>query len=825
MSEGLPIGACVGRYQILGAIGRGGMGEVYAAYHPDLDRRIALKIVGESGADTEERRARLLREARAIARLSHPNVVAVYDAGTVGEQVYIAMELVEGTTADVWLAAARRTWREVLDVFVAAGRGLVAAHAAEIVHRDFKPQNIMIGRDGSVRVMDFGLARLPGNDHGPPALPSALDAQPRAPALPTATVTKTGALLGTPAYMAPEQFRGERADARADQYSFCVSLHEALYGVRPRLTHLPTANASPSSMRDAPPSRGRAGVPVWLKHTIERGLSADRDRRFPSMSELLRVLERGTTRRRRRVTALLGGLALTMIAVAGWRLSTQRQFDCSPPAHRLDSLWTANDAAGSRRESVRRALLASGHRDAPAVWTRLSSALDQQVARWATMYRQTCEATHVRGEQSEQVLDLRMSCLATRLDEVRALTDILVTADTRAVGQAVAAAGDLTPIDRCADIEALRATVPLPGDERTRRSVEALKKRVNDVRALRDVGQLNAAREKATALRHEVEQTRYPPLLAELLTTLGIADMESGDLAGAEVVLKQAVVAADAGRDDSVRVDAASILVADVGIQGRFEESRLWAEIAYAILDRLGPGHSRERAWVLQDQGFVFERAGQLQAARGALERCVALKEQTLGPDHPDVAIGLLSLGNVRMELGELEPALAAEDRALAIWTAQGNTAGAAKARNNRAEILTAMGRYDDARESFQRAVRDFEQALGEDNVFVAAPLTGLGELELVAGRPAAAVPQFERALKLREGREREPFFVAATRFGLARALWELGTDRTRALALGRAARDAFAAMHNSGALQKVDTWLASRAAHKHRARPNLARG
>jgi serine/threonine protein kinase len=158
-------GSLVGRYQVLGPIGRGGMGEVYAAYHPELDRRIALKVVYESGADSAERRARLLREARAIARLSHPNVVTVHDAGDVGGDVYIAMEFVEGETLDAWLRAANRGWREILEVFLAAGRGLTAAHAAGIVHRDFKPQNVMIGRDGSVRVMDFGLARL--GDEGP----------------------------------------------------------------------------------------------------------------------------------------------------------------------------------------------------------------------------------------------------------------------------------------------------------------------------------------------------------------------------------------------------------------------------------------------------------------------------------------------------------------------------------------------------------------------------------------------------------------------------------------------------------------------------------
>ncbi len=176
-------------------------------------------MVQESGANTAERRTRLLREARAIARLSHPNVVAVHDAGAVDDRVYIAMEFVDGDTVDAWLRSKPRSWREIVDVFMAAGRGLAAAHAAGVVHRDFKPQNVMIGRDGSVRVMDFGLARLAEEPVEAPSVETEADR----PHVPT-TVTKTGALVGTLGYMAPEQFRGEALDGRADQFSFCVAL-------------------------------------------------------------------------------------------------------------------------------------------------------------------------------------------------------------------------------------------------------------------------------------------------------------------------------------------------------------------------------------------------------------------------------------------------------------------------------------------------------------------------------------------------------------------------------------------------------------------------
>ncbi|HXU02913.1 MAG TPA: protein kinase, partial [Polyangia bacterium] len=286
----LPPGSRVDRYQILGAIGRGGMGAVYAAYHPDLDRRIALKVVGESGGDSAERRARLLREARAIARLSHPNVIAVHDAGTFDDRVYIAMEFIEGETVHAWLRTRPRSWREILEVFVAAGRGLAAAHAAGVVHRDFKPRNIMIGRDGSVRVMDFGLARL-AEEPDRPTPTSGADTH----ALPT-SVTSTGAVVGTLAYMAPEQFRREAIDGRADQFSFCVALHEALYGSRPALAHVVAREHANSSI-----SPQRAAVPAWLRAIVARGLAVRREDRFASMDDLLRALGKGRAAPRRRV--------------------------------------------------------------------------------------------------------------------------------------------------------------------------------------------------------------------------------------------------------------------------------------------------------------------------------------------------------------------------------------------------------------------------------------------------------------------------------------------------------------------------------------------
>ncbi len=444
----LPPGARIDRYQILAAVGRGGMGEVYAAYHPDLDRRIALKVVNESGAGTTERRARLLREARAIARLSHPNVITVHDAGTVDDRVYIAMEFVEGKTVDEWRRAQPRGWREVLDVFVAAGRGLAAAHAAGVVHRDFKPHNVMIGRDGSVRVMDFGLARLAEEPVDPPDAGNAVDDARPVPA----TVTKTGALVGTLAYMAPEQYRGEPLDARADQFSFCVALYEALYGNRPLLSHLrPSTGPSRTDADASQPSR-RSGAPAWLRSVVMRGMSEDRSRRWTSMDALLAAVSRGHTRVRMRAAALGIGATLLLLSLGGWRLATGRHVSCIVPRDRLAAVWLPGDESHPRRQAIHRAFAASGRPTAETVWQRVAKALDDYTTQWSAMHVQTCEATHVHGEQSGEVLDLRMGCLTDTLDGVRALTEVLSRADDAMISQAVMAASNLAPLNRCADV-------------------------------------------------------------------------------------------------------------------------------------------------------------------------------------------------------------------------------------------------------------------------------------------------------------------------------------------------------------------------------------
>ncbi|EDM77565.1 serine/threonine kinase family protein, partial [Plesiocystis pacifica SIR-1] len=386
--------AQIGRFVVLQRLGEGGMGVVYAAYDNELDRKLAIKLVRpeRAAADT---RVRVKREAKAMARLSHPNVVHVYEVGEFEEQIYVAMEFVTGPTLGAWVrgleppgsppahSSREPRWQTILEVYIQAGRGLEAAHAAGIVHRDFKPENAILGEDGRVRVLDFGIARgtaAPAREPGPhPATASAsgLGSEPAsatsgasssvgsssgvivrsgdsAEALPedlhaaglletavatdqtdplSTPLTMTGAWVGTPAYMSPEQFRGHDIDARSDQFGFAVALYEALYDQRPFAGKNPTAlmnNVVGGKILPAPPG---SEVPHWLRAHLLRALSVVPGRRWPNMTQLLDALEDNPERRRRRRRrrlAIAGASLLVLSGLGGfandqWRRAQQAE--------------------------------------------------------------------------------------------------------------------------------------------------------------------------------------------------------------------------------------------------------------------------------------------------------------------------------------------------------------------------------------------------------------------------------------------------------------------------------------------------------------------
>jgi serine/threonine protein kinase len=330
--EVLAKGTSVGRYRVLERLGAGAMGVVYAAYDPELDRKIAIKLLRPDDAkgDQARRQERLIREAKAIAKLSHPNVVGVFDVGVHDGQVFLAMEYLGGGTLRDWASAKKRSWREIVKMFIDVGRGLAAAHAEGLIHRDFKPDNALLDKQGKPKVVDFGLVRLTGTALDAPAAGSGDDAVAAAAALASISgaatspmaLTRTGAMTGTPAYMAPEQFLGQPIDARTDQFAFGVALYEALYGERPfegETVMVLAGSVTKGRMRPMPKS---ADVPAWVRACVVRALHVDPADRYPGFDELLAVLASDPVPRRPRLLTAAAALPGWTTTVGTWGVVT-----------------------------------------------------------------------------------------------------------------------------------------------------------------------------------------------------------------------------------------------------------------------------------------------------------------------------------------------------------------------------------------------------------------------------------------------------------------------------------------------------------------------
>ncbi|MFP2933066.1 serine/threonine-protein kinase, partial [Pyxidicoccus sp. 3LG] len=483
-------GTRVERYLVLKPVGQGGIGVVYAAYDPELDRKVALKLLRPDKADpgVADGAAGLLREAQAMARVSHPNVITVHDVGTVGERVFIAMEFILGQNLQEWgRQKPPPTPQEVLRVFLQAGQGLLAAHRVGLVHRDFKPANVLLGRNGRVCVTDFGLARLTPLTHEDEETPlHEADAWVRAsgPQL-SAPLTQAGLVKGTPHFMPPEQYLGSGVDARTDQFSFCASLYWALYrkhAVVPRLM-VEAATQAVRRQGEAPPGTetwrllphdtakvppADARVPSRVRNAVMRGLSLHPEDRFPSMEALLEELAWEQRRSHRRGAWV--ALGLLGAAAAGTGLAFHRQSQvCAGADSLVASVW-----GPAERQKLEAAFSATGRPFASESALGVTRLLDAYAGQWARLHTEACEATRVRGEQTEELLSLRMVCLERRRKSLGALVGLFTGADGKVVERAVDATAALPGLEECRDIESLAEQPPLPADPSRRAALEQL---------------------------------------------------------------------------------------------------------------------------------------------------------------------------------------------------------------------------------------------------------------------------------------------------------------------------------------------------------------
>ncbi|HEY8208925.1 MAG TPA: serine/threonine-protein kinase [Myxococcaceae bacterium] len=821
------------RFLIVGELGRGGMGVVYAAFDPQLDRKVALKLLrgdaSQSHLTSSEQRGRLLKEAQALARLSHPHVVRVYEAREVGDQVFVVMELVEGHTLGEWLRERPRSWREVLEVFLKAGAGLQAAHRAGLVHRDFKPENVLIGKDGRVLVTDFGLARVESVDQTP--------ATARAAAAARATVdlegrplTRTGALVGTPAFMAPEQWEGAPADARSDQFSFCVALHLGLYGFRP-FDGVHTADLRRAVLSgQVPPAPRGSYVPRWVRRSLVRGLSVAPAARFSSMGEMLSALARNPLQRYRAPLAVAASLLLVAsgAALGAFRANPAEQL-CKGSEQKLAFAWD-----GSRKGAVREALLRGGSPFAQDAWTGVERTVGAYAASWVSMHRDACEATRVRRDQSETMLDLRVQCLERRARDLEALTNFFIHGGPEAVEGAVQAAYALPPLKECAEVDALAALVKPPSAGPQAALVGEVDRKLSEVRALAGANRFEPAIELAQGTAALSRTVDHAPTRAEAYFLLGLLRSRRGDGPAAEEALFEAALSAEVGHADRLAARARIELVivvselqsrlgsVDAAIRearaalGRFGadaelESRLESAVAVALtaqdkceealphlrsaLQLADRAYSRDdprRGQILTNLGNSLRCTGDFEGARVRLEEAQSLYATALGPSHPEVALSLHAIANLLFTRHDYDGALSYHRSALQIRqrVLGPNSALAAQTLADVGVDLIAMKKNKEGREMVRRSLAIQEQALGANSPKLAHPLLVLGHVEAELGDPEEAVRVLERALGLLQGRDDDQ--LAVTRFNLALALSQVHRDERRARELATQAREYF---------------------------------
>ena len=736
-SPPLGITGQIGRYILRERLGEGGMGVVYAAHDPTLDRKVALKLIHTVRRDDRERRLRMEREARAMARLSHPNVVTVHEVGEVDGRLFLVMEFVQGRDLHAWLRDHDPSnWRATLAVFLQAGHGLAAAHLAGLVHRDFKPENVFVGDDGRVRVGDFGLARHRG-DTLDPAVTHArtLEDLER-----SRDLTVTGALLGTPAYMAPEQFRGGPTDHRTDQFAFCAALWEALHDRHPFAgTTFAELHAHVTrGQRVAPPADTR--VPAWLRRVLERGLAVVPDDRWPTTEALLAALQADPTRRRRR----LAGLALAGLALGAW-LGGQRHAEarqhaaCLADGASIAAVW--NDAS---RSQLRAGLIATGSSDAA---DRIDAAFAAHTAAWSEARSQACLA-HAAARWDDDTRDRALWCLDERRMQLAALVDAFAAADAARVHDAVVAAATLAPVAPCLDVHHLRAAPPLPPD---RPAVQSIQRALSQASAAQLAGHADASLTMAGQALAAAETLAWPPLVAAAHLQLGELHARAARNPAAEASLEAAYFQAARAGAHEVAAHAALRLIDITGVaQAHFDEGLQWAQHADVALTWLGAADdSPGRATALGHLALIHESRGTYEQARMLQARAVEIFHAALGEAHPTHAGALSNLSRIHYMLGNHREAEAIERRALALLEAALGPSHplVALSLNNLAASRSVAGDLAAARALFERALAIQEAALGAHHTDTAVTASNLAVTLHNAGQYDAALPLYERSL------------------------------------------------------------------------------
>ncbi len=662
----------IAHYEVTGRIGVGGMGVVYEAIDRRLDRPVALKLLRRK-AMSEDHELRLVREARSLAKLSHPNVVSVYEVDKHEGDVYVAMEFVRGQTLWAWQQERDRSWSSILAYYRQAGAGLAAAHAVGIIHRDFKPTNALVGDDGRVRVADFGLAIERGVAPGPTQSRLSESGAPGS--------GETIAVAGTPGYIAPELFRACAPDERSDQYSFCVALLEALIGQRASTVEV---------------SAVRRVRPRWLRAAMRRGLEQSPDERWPSMNALLAALDTESRVRRRRAGSLIVvGLGLGLASAT--MLDGDAEQLCTDPSPRFDAIWTT-----ARRRGIVRQLGVVGPWATPLA-ARIDTHLGDYRGRWVRAAERVCESTHVYKLRSSESFERASVCLERHLQRLDQLLSSLEIAEAEALGNIERQLAELGDPSVCTR----QSQAQTPRDSHT----PAVEAGVDRARLALAAGDDASAARVAQEAVDSAKLGQDAVVLAEALLVRSQIHRRGGEWVEAERAATKALLAANRGGDSVGALRAACGLVKLHALRDASPaEAQFWYELAVEAHARIEePGvlevellgahaslarsqssfevatRDLERAIEIGRVGGIdrfhleeleLELANNLAEAgqtERALERYRGLRgsrEQRLGAGHPGVAIIDFDLGFTQLELGEAEAAIVSLERALAVQRA-----------------------------------------------------------------------------------------------------------------------------------------------------------
>jgi tetratricopeptide (TPR) repeat protein len=767
-----------GRYEIQECVGFGSGGTVYKAYDPELDRIVALKVLQSSDGGSTRPEQHWTREAKVMAKVVHPNVVAVHDVGMADACVFIAAEFVEGGSLDQWLSDKPRTWPQILRVFRDAGAGLAAIHERGLVHRDFKPHNVMVGTDGRARVTDFGLARiLPEFGESEDEVTGELQLSAAQLAATIASRTQTGTIVGTPSYMSPEQWRGRVADDRSDQFSFCVALYEALYGRRPFDGRTAVELAEQVCDGRPQPIPAKTKVPRWLGNVVMRGLSHRPEDRYESMPVLLGALTDTPGRVRRRWTVAAVAVGFVGVGLGSYSLAGLEDKPCADEVRRVEAVWDTEAQAAVA--------------DALAAVPAIARDVDQSIAAWSERWTQTsvaaCEAAKVTESTSERQYALQMACLDRRLSELRAAAGVVAGLDVASATKALDVLETLGAPERCDDLTQLETLEPTYASPDGRALSHQLAVDIDRVEALRMAGKLDAAAELAREVVAQADESGDPAVRAEALVSLGQTLTSAKQPTEAEQVLRDGVWAAEASGHVEMATAGWIELVQVIGAQQeRYDAGEDAAERAAAAVHRLGDPEqaialASNRAVVASVRGD-YEEA--LRMHREVFQQAVEL----LGPDDRQVARMHVNLAAVLTHLGRIDEAVEHAEAGLAIQRARfpGAHPVSVEMLNTLGAMRVYQGDLKAARETLEQAVAEAEQTLPPVSASLASVLSNLAQVDIMEEHPEAARERYTRVLAIyRAVYGAEHPDVAMALHNLASAIDAAG-DKTEAVRIYR---------------------------------------